>query len=86
MRHFDGRTSKHAAHRSHARVVGAVAALILFGPAAPAQTTQPFDPTPLYLAWTAPLRNTLHSLPVVDGAAGLHDAGVPRPHDRACLP
>lgn len=50
-----------------ARVVGAVAALILIVPPAPAQTTQPFDPAALDLAWTAPLRNTLHSLPVVDG-------------------
>jgi len=67
MRHFAGRTSRHSAHRSHARVVGAVAALILFGAPSAAQTTQPFDPTALDLAWTTPLRDTLHSLPVVEG-------------------
>lgn len=58
-----------SAHRFHAPVVGGIAALILMGLPASAQITQPFDPTALELAWTAPLRNTLHSLPVVDDDA-----------------
>ena len=69
MRHLRGKMSKSSGHRSLARLVGGIAAISLIGFPAATQYAPPFDPTVLELAWTAPLRNTLHSAPVVDGAA-----------------
>ena len=65
MRQLMRRTRKPSARRFHARVVGAIASLALIGPPASAQTTQPFDPTALDLAWTATMRDPLNPVPVV---------------------